>query len=345
MSVPVTTEGLSNLEGHAEFDLTWPWRRPGGLRAGTTAVLRVKDEAPSLPFVLPPLLRATDHVLVVDNGSTDGTPEVAAETAARAGLADRLTQASYPFAVARAGAEHLAVHERSVHSLSYFYNWCFAQVGHPLLLEVGRRHGAHRRGRGLDRRPRLAGRQRRGGRADDRAGAAPRALPRQRQPRLPRPRPAQRRGVGLPGRARLRLHQGLRVGDPHDAAPGPLDRAAARAVRGAEVPARRRVRPLDRPGVLRHQLPQQAQAPRVDGLQRAPRRRGARRRARDPRPARHPRRRPRHPRLAAPRPPPPPGRPARGSPLAGEGASSGSSQRQRVPPDYAGLPFTCERAS
>uniref|UniRef100_UPI002B271672 hypothetical protein n=1 Tax=Nocardioides sp. TaxID=35761 RepID=UPI002B271672 len=42
--------------------------------------------------------------------------------------AGRLRQASYPFDVARAGAEHLAVHELSVHSLAYFYNWCFAQV-------------------------------------------------------------------------------------------------------------------------------------------------------------------------------------------------------------------------
>ena len=120
--------GISNLEGHAEFDIVWPWTRPEGLRSGTTAVLRVKNEAPSLPFVLPPLLRACDQVLVVDNGSDDGTPDVARETAEKAGRADRLTLTSYPFSVARAGAEHLAVHELSVHSLAYFYNWCFAQV-------------------------------------------------------------------------------------------------------------------------------------------------------------------------------------------------------------------------
>ena len=76
--------GLRNLEGHTDFDIVWPWARAEPQRPGTTAVLRVKDEARSLPFVLPPLLRACDHVLVVDNGSTDGTPEVARrETAER----------------------------------------------------------------------------------------------------------------------------------------------------------------------------------------------------------------------------------------------------------------------
>jgi glycosyltransferase involved in cell wall biosynthesis len=129
MSIPIGSgHGLTNLEGRTDYDIVWPWNQPGGLRRGATAVLRVKNEAPSLRFVLPPLLRACDHVLVVDNGSTDGTAQAALDAAADAGRPDRLTVKEYPFEVARAGAEHLAVNERSVHSLAYFYNWCFSHV-------------------------------------------------------------------------------------------------------------------------------------------------------------------------------------------------------------------------
>ena len=133
MSVPIGAgEGLANLEGHTDFDITWPWARSkggaSGLQRGATAVLRVKNEAPSMRFVLPPLLRACDHVLLVDNGSDDGTGQEALRVAAECGKAEHFTLKEYPFNVARAGAEHLSVHERSVHSLAYFYNWCFAQV-------------------------------------------------------------------------------------------------------------------------------------------------------------------------------------------------------------------------
>ena len=128
MSVPLGAgHGLRNLEGHTDFDIVWPWN-VATLRRGATAVLRVKNEADSMRFVLPPLLRACDQVLLVDNNSTDGTGEAALAVASEHGLAAKFRLLDYPFDVARAGAEHLAVPERSVHSLAYFYNWCFSHV-------------------------------------------------------------------------------------------------------------------------------------------------------------------------------------------------------------------------
>ena len=132
MSVPIGAgHGLTNVEGHTDFDIVWPWNQTdhgAPLRRGATAVLRVKNEAESMRFVLPPLLRACDHVLLVDNNSTDGTGETALAVAASHDMAAKFTLKHYPFDVARAGAEHLAVPERSVHSLAYFYNWCFSHV-------------------------------------------------------------------------------------------------------------------------------------------------------------------------------------------------------------------------
>jgi hypothetical protein len=65
----------------------------------------------------------------VDNGSTDGTEEVARRVAAEAGAADRVEVYSYPFSIARCGEEHLGTPAESVHSLVYFYNWSFSHVG------------------------------------------------------------------------------------------------------------------------------------------------------------------------------------------------------------------------
>lgn len=118
---------IVNREGLADYDVTWPWTT-GPLRPGLTCVFRVKNEARNLPWVLPPMLAAVDHVVLVDNQSDDGTPEVAAETALAVGARDRLTVTSYPHRVSRAGAEHLATPPDSVHSLTHFYNWSFAHV-------------------------------------------------------------------------------------------------------------------------------------------------------------------------------------------------------------------------
>jgi hypothetical protein len=122
--VPSVPAVLTNLEGHADFDV----RPHPAVEPGFTAVVRVRDEAQSLPWVLPPLLQAVERVILVDNLSIDGTPDVAREVAEREGAAGRLEVLDYPFAVARCGAEHLATPETSVHSLAYFYNWSFSHV-------------------------------------------------------------------------------------------------------------------------------------------------------------------------------------------------------------------------
>ena len=114
-------------EGIPEYDVRWAWQERK-LPMGLTCVFRVKNEARNLPWVLPPMFEAVQHVVVVDNESDDGTLEVAARVASEIGASDRLTSTTYPFRVSRAGAEHLATPPDSVHSLTHFYNWSFAHV-------------------------------------------------------------------------------------------------------------------------------------------------------------------------------------------------------------------------
>ena len=118
---------ITNREGHTEFNVRWSWAEEAP-RRGITAIVRVRDEADNLPWVLPPLLGAVARVVLLDNGSSDGSAEVARRAARSVGAEDRLEVRDYPFAVARCGEEHLGTPPDSVHSLTYFYNWSFAHV-------------------------------------------------------------------------------------------------------------------------------------------------------------------------------------------------------------------------
>ena len=133
---------------------------------GFTAVLRVKDEARSLPWALPPLLRAAARVVLVDNGSTDGSAAVARRIAAVHGAAGP------------PGGPRLPVHGRPLRGRAPGHpGGVGAQPGvllqlvvraraHRLRAQVGRGHGADRPRRGDAARSGLAARVRRGGRAD-----------------------------------------------------------------------------------------------------------------------------------------------------------------------------------
>jgi glycosyltransferase involved in cell wall biosynthesis len=124
---PVRGADIACLEGERAYDVRWPWK-DGALRPGLTCVFRLKNEAHNLPWVLPPMLEAVQHVVIVDNLSDDGTPEVAQRVAEECGAGERITVTSYPFQVSRAGSEHLATRPDSVHSLTHFYNWSFSHV-------------------------------------------------------------------------------------------------------------------------------------------------------------------------------------------------------------------------
>jgi hypothetical protein len=118
---------ITNREERPDFNVRWSWA-DAKLEPGFTAVVRAKNEARALPWVLPPLLRAVKRVVLVDNESSDGTAEVATQVAAEMGAANRLEVHAYPFSVARCGEEHLGTPADSLHSLAYFYNWSFSHV-------------------------------------------------------------------------------------------------------------------------------------------------------------------------------------------------------------------------
>ncbi len=297
---PVRGADIACLEGESAYDVRWPWQ-DGALRPGLTCVFRLKNEAHNLPWVLPPMLEAVQHVVIVDNLSDDGTPEVAQRVAEECGAGDRITVTSYPFQVSRAGSEHLATRPDSVHSLTHFYNWSFSHVRTAYSMKWDGDMVLTREGVSIlrDLSWQLE---------DSNAIVA--------VPRHP---------LSVESDQVAWLDLGFRFLEPWIYPMGPeftfvkafewevreFPESTTRivapegSVRGAEVARPRRVRALERHG-LRH-LPRPPQAPRVAGLLRAqggPRPRG-------PRPAPHrvarrrARRRPRHPHLAAPRRAPP----------------------------------------
>ena len=114
---------FSNREGLSEFDFELPASRT---ERGVSAMVRVKDEARYVERAVRSIRGVFDEVVVIDNGSRDGTREIVEALGGLADEASPLRLLSYPHRLALFGSEHAATPVDSVHSAVYFTNWCLS---------------------------------------------------------------------------------------------------------------------------------------------------------------------------------------------------------------------------
>jgi hypothetical protein len=120
----IKQQEFKNRECLANFNFR---RTANHKRQGVSAMLRVKNEASKIYYALKSIYQVFDEIVLVDNGSTDGTLEIAREFKTREDKADRIKIYFYPFPIARCGDENNGTPEDSVSSLAYYYNWTLSK--------------------------------------------------------------------------------------------------------------------------------------------------------------------------------------------------------------------------
>ena len=103
-----------------------------------SAMMRIRDEEEFLDASVRSIIDLVDEVVLVDNLSTDRTPEII--DALRRAYPGKVVTYSYPHAIRSRGREHWELASsadglRSPHLTSTYYNWCLARCTHPYVLK------------------------------------------------------------------------------------------------------------------------------------------------------------------------------------------------------------------
>jgi glycosyltransferase involved in cell wall biosynthesis len=114
---------FSNREEQREYDFTL---RRSHDTPGVSALVRVRNEAPKIGYCLRSILPFFDEIVLVDNGSDDGTADIVRDIIAREDGDRKIRLHSYPHRLARFGPEHDATAETSLHSAVYYSNWALS---------------------------------------------------------------------------------------------------------------------------------------------------------------------------------------------------------------------------
>jgi glycosyltransferase involved in cell wall biosynthesis len=102
-----------------------------------SAMVRVKNEEEFLAAAVRSIVDSVEEVVIVDNASTDATPEVIG--ALRADFPDKVVVHRYPHEIARVGSETwqllAASGGTSPHLSGTYYTWCLRRCAQPYVLK------------------------------------------------------------------------------------------------------------------------------------------------------------------------------------------------------------------
>jgi glycosyltransferase involved in cell wall biosynthesis len=103
-----------------------------------SAMVRVRNEEEFLFAAVASIVPHVAEVVIADNLSEDGTPEVIAEL--QRTFPDKVSSHSYPYVLRKVGREHMelaasASDTPSPHLSSTFYNWTLRRCRHPWILK------------------------------------------------------------------------------------------------------------------------------------------------------------------------------------------------------------------
>lgn len=103
-----------------------------------SAMVRVKNEGEFVEASVRSIVDLVDEVVIVDNLSTDQTPQIIAKLASE--YPEKIRTYSYEYRLARQGEENAALASSgdwrsSPHSIANFYEYCISLCNHPYILK------------------------------------------------------------------------------------------------------------------------------------------------------------------------------------------------------------------
>lgn len=101
-----------------------------------SAMVRVKDEEEFLHAAVSSIVDCVDEVVLIDNLSSDASPEIMERL--RREHPSKVVLRSYPYSIRRVGHENRTLsieNGNAPHLSSAYYNWCLRQCRHPYVLK------------------------------------------------------------------------------------------------------------------------------------------------------------------------------------------------------------------